>query len=95
MKKILNVILLVFLMFTIVSCKEEIVLTIDSYKKEMLDRLSEFVSINSIYDESTVSDKHPFGKGVSDSLEYFYNLAKSDGFEVTNYDNYCVEIEYG
>ena len=27
MKKILNVILLVFLMFTIVSCKEEIVLT--------------------------------------------------------------------
>ena len=75
--------------------KEEIVLTIDSYKKEMLDRLSEFVSINSIYDESTVNDKHPFGKGVSASLEYFYNLAKSDGFEVTNYDNYCVEVSYG
>ena len=75
--------------------KEEISLVIDSYKKEMLDRLAKFVSINSIYDDSTVSDMHPFGKGVSSALEYFYNLAKEDGFEVTNYDNYCVEIAYG
>ena len=54
--------------------KEEISLVIDSYKKEMLDSLSEFVSINSIYDESSKSDKDPFGKGVSKALDYFYNL---------------------
>ncbi len=75
--------------------KEEISLVIDSYKKEMLDSLSEFVSINSIYDESSKSAKDPFGKGVSKALDYFYNLAKKDGFEVINYDNYCVEVSYG
>ena len=75
--------------------KEEISLVIDSYKKEMLDRLAEFVSINSIYDDSSVSDKNPFGKGVSSALNYFYNMAKNDGFEVVNYNNYCVELTYG
>ena len=75
--------------------KEMISKTIESYKKEMIERLAEFVSINSIYNEESVSDSNPFGKGVSNALSYIYNIAKNDGFEVRNYDNYCVEVCYG
>ena len=75
--------------------KLEISAIIDSYKKEMVETLAEFVSINSIYDTKSVDENNPFGKGVSASLDYIYKLAKKDGFNVTNYNNYCVEITYG
>jgi len=75
--------------------KEKIEEIILSYKKEMLENLSEFVSINSIYDETSVYEKNPFGRGVSKALEYFCDLAKKDGFDAINYDNYCVEVSYG
>ena len=75
--------------------KEEIIDMINRYKQEMIENLAEFVSINSIYDENSVNALNPFGKGVSSALEYIYDLAQKDGFKVTNYDNYCVEIEYG
>jgi succinyl-diaminopimelate desuccinylase len=65
------------------------------YQKDLLKSLSEFVAINSAYDESTVSEKDPFGIGVSTALAYIYDLARNDGFEVTNYDNKVVEILYG
>ena len=65
------------------------------YQKELLKSLEEFVSIDSSYDPSTVNETNPFGAGVSDALNYITNLARSDGFEVTNYDNKIVEILYG
>ncbi|MCR4912107.1 MAG: Sapep family Mn(2+)-dependent dipeptidase [Bacilli bacterium] len=65
------------------------------YEKELFKSLTEFVAINSAYDETTKDEKNPFGKGVSDALNYITNLAKKDGFEVTNYDNMVVEILYG
>ncbi len=65
------------------------------YQKQLLKSLSEFVAINSAYDESSVSEKDPFGVGVSAALNYITDLATKDGFEVTNYDNKVVEIIYG
>ena len=65
------------------------------YQKPLLKSLEEFVAINSCYDESTVNETNPFGAGVSDALNYITNLARLDGFEVTNYDNKVVEIIYG
>jgi len=65
------------------------------YQKELLKSLEEFVSIDSSYDPNTVNETNPFGAGVSDALNYITNLARSDGFEVTNYDNKIVEILYG
>ena len=67
--------------------KKEIENVVDLYKDEMIETLAEFVSINTIYDENSVDKKNPFGRGVSRGLEYFYNLAKKDGFDVINYDN--------
>ena len=65
------------------------------YQKELMKTLEEFIAINSVYNEETVSENNPFGTGVSDALNYIVNLAKKDGFEVNNYDNKVVEILYG
>ena len=65
------------------------------YQKILLKSLGEFVSINSAYDAESASERDPFGTGVSNALNYIENLARDDGFEVTNYDNKVVEIIYG
>ena len=63
-----------------------------SYEAEMMENLKKFVAIDSTYDETTVDDKNPFGKGVSKALQFIADLAKKDGFIVNNYGNYVVEI---
>lgn len=65
------------------------------YQKPLMKSLKEFVSINSVYDESSVSKENPFGIGVSHALQYIADLAQKDGFVVNNYDNMIVEILYG
>ena len=62
------------------------------YQAQLMQSLKEFVAIDSVYDESTVDAQNPFGKGVSKALQCIENLARKDGFIVTNYDNKIVEI---
>ena len=62
------------------------------YTDEMMKSLKEFITIDSVYDESTVDKENPFGKGVSAALQYIEKLAKKDGFIVKNYDNMVIEI---
>ena len=65
------------------------------YQRDLMKSLTEFVAINSAYDENTADETYPFGKGVSAALDYITLLARNDGFEVTNYDNKVVEILVG
>lgn len=65
------------------------------YHDDLLKHLGEFVAINSVYDEETVSKENPFGQGVTNALTYIANLAQDDGFEVRNYANKVVEIICG
>ncbi len=65
------------------------------YHDDLLKNLADFVAINSVYDEETVSKENPFGQGVTNALTYIANLAKDDGFEVNNYANKVVEILCG
>lgn len=65
------------------------------YQKELMKSLEQFISINSVYDETTVNEGNPFGAGVTDALSFIANLARKDRFEVNNYDNKVVEILYG
>ena len=65
------------------------------YQKDFLNSLKEFVAIDSVYDESSKSEANPYGQGVSKALKYVEDLAKKDGFVVTNYANRVVEILYG
>lgn len=67
----------------------------EQYHDVLLEKLGEFVAINSVYDESTVSKENPFGQGVTNALTYIANLAQEDGFEVKNYANKVVEIISG
>ena len=65
------------------------------YHDDLLKNLGEFVAINSVLDEQTISKENPFGQGVTNALTYIANLAKDDGFEVRNYANKVVEITCG
>lgn len=65
------------------------------YEKTALKELSKWIQINSIFDQDTVSEKTPFGKGVAEALEFIATLAEKEGFVVDRCDNYCTEISYG
>lgn len=63
--------------------------------QEALDTLKQIVSINTIYDETSVTSKTPFGQGVENGLEFLANLAKQMGFNVDRCDNYVDEFTCG
>lgn len=65
------------------------------YRKDMLKTLKQLVDINSVYDENSADENNPFGKGVSEALNFVNELAIKDGFTSTNYENKIVEIIYG
>ena len=67
----------------------------EKYQNELIENLKKFVAINSVYDESTVDETNPFGAGVTKALQFIEELAKKDGFKVTNYANKIVEILIG
>ena len=77
------------------SKKTEYEKLVEKYEKDLIKSLSEFVAIDSVYDEETVDEQNPYGKGVSAALKYVEELARKDGFTVTNYDNRVVEILCG
>ena len=61
-------------------------------KDNMLEELMRFVSINSVFDKSTVTKEHPFGAGVAGALDYVAKLGEKYGFEVDRCDGYCTEL---
>ena len=65
------------------------------YEKELIENIRKWCAIDSKYNETTRDAANPFGKGVSEALDFFANLAKENGFKVTNYDNYVVEAILG
>lgn len=65
------------------------------YKEEALKVLKEYVNIDSVYDESTRSEEHPFGQGVENALSYVARLGERLGFKVDRCDNYVTELTYG
>lgn len=68
---------------------------ISEYKNEMLTTLKELVSINSTYDETSISKNKPYGEGVYKALQYVANLGKKYGFEVDYCDGYATELTIG
>lgn len=65
------------------------------YYEEAVNKLASFVNIDSVYDETTVTPKDPYGKGVSRALKFISDLAKADGFTVKNISNRVIEISLG
>ena len=64
------------------------------YFYQNLETLKKLISINSIYDETSVSLDAPYGKGVKDALLFMKELAIKDGFNIKEYDNEVLTINY-
>ena len=65
------------------------------YEENAVKSLQRLVQSNSVYDESTVSNEHPYGLGVHESLTIVHNMAKKDGFKVEYIDGRVTEITFG
>ena len=68
---------------------------VKNYYEEALETLIKDLSINSVYDASTVTSETPYGKGVNDCFTFLKEIALKDGFKVDTCDGRCLEIEYG
>lgn len=62
---------------------------------EMMERLQELCSIESILDESSAGPGAPFGKGIAEALDYMLDLGEKEGFRTKNVDGYAGHVEYG
>lgn len=71
---------------------------LDEAKKrqtQIVETLSNWLKIKSVYDPSTIGDRAPFGKGVKEALDFILAQAKIDGFHAINDDGYACHIDYG
>lgn len=66
---------------------------VESYRDEIIKSTQELVRIRSLKEKGPAG--MPFGKGMSEALEYVLNLAENMGFTVKNLDGYCGYAEYG
>lgn len=62
------------------------------YFLDHLKDLQNLIKIPSVYDAKTITDEHPYGKGVADAFTYMIELAGKDGFEVLTYDGHAIAI---
>ncbi|MET3505917.1 dipeptidase PepV [Halalkalibacter oceani] len=70
-------------------------LEVEKRKDALLAVTQEFLQINSVYDETTITKKQPFGKGIDQALAYLLDKAESYAFSVKNIDGYAGKIELG
>ncbi len=74
---------------------DELLQKLDELKPAMIDALGEFIKIPSFYQADAINDEHPFGKSVTDALNFMCALAHQYDLDVVNYDNKVVEIIAG
>lgn len=65
------------------------------YEKDAYETLIKDCSIDSVYDESTITKEHPYGLGVSKCFDFIREMALKDGFKVDMCDGHCIELEIG
>ena len=68
---------------------------IDKNQAEIVSDLQNWLKIDSVYDQKTISDGAPFGTKVANSMKYIANLAKKDNFNVEEYNGYAMSAEMG
>lgn len=68
---------------------------IEKYFNKAVQDMQDLIKINSQYDKDTANNENPFGKGISECINKFLSIAKSDGFVTKNIDNYACFAECG
>jgi len=66
-----------------------------AYKEAYAEVLNGLVSIPSVYDASTKTDRQPFGEKIDEALLYMLQTGSKDGFLTKYVDGYAGHIEYG
>ena len=65
------------------------------YESQFKKDLKELVAIPSLRDDSTRTEKAPFGKACRSALDKMMEIGKEAGFTVKDIDGYACVIEYG
>ena len=68
---------------------------VEKRREEMMADLYSLLEINSERDDSKADAEHPFGPGPVKALEKFLEIAKRDGYETKNVDNYAGHFTFG
>ncbi|WP_066158948.1 dipeptidase PepV [Halalkalibacter krulwichiae] len=68
---------------------------VEKRKEEIVSDTQEFLRINSILDDSTITVSQPFGAGIAQALEHILTKGEKFSFFVKNVDGYAGVIEYG
>lgn len=68
---------------------------LEAYTDAFVQDLRGLIAICSVKDETSVSDKAPFGAGCRKALDYMLELGKREGFLIKDYDGYAGVFEYG
>lgn len=68
---------------------------VEKRRKDLLDDLFHLLAINSERDDRLADKEHPFGPGPVKALHAFLEIAKRDGYQTKNVDNYAGHFEYG
>lgn len=68
---------------------------IEKRKAEILSDFKAFISINTVYDEKSITKKAPYGKNVYEGFRFLEKLAKRDNFKYEEFDGKIAHLEYG
>ena len=68
---------------------------VEKRRDEMMADLYSLLEINSERDDSKADAEHPFGPGPVKALEKILEIAKRDGYETKNVDNYAGHFTFG
>lgn len=68
---------------------------VEKRQEQIIAKTQEFLRINSVLDESTASEKQPFGAGINEALTHMLKIGEDYHFFVKNLDGYAGIIEHG
>lgn len=67
----------------------------NEYYDEAVNTIIKLVNVNSVYDETTVSEENPYGVGVTKVLNTFKDIALEHDIHAEVLGNRCVELTIG
>ncbi|GEL76415.1 dipeptidase PepV [Tenuibacillus multivorans] len=68
---------------------------VNKRKDELINDLSNLLSIKSVKDLDSATDKRPMGNKIGEALDWMLNLAEKDGFQIDQLDGYVGWVDLG